>query len=98
MRRLLAEPPKEVRHELIGRLTRATLNLTDEYEPFTFVPRQPYFCPVCGAESDGEDRASTVLALEFENGEQVNLMAWTHRKCFETCEETEEPDEDLESH
>jgi len=36
-----------IKHEILGQLTRATINTTNDYELFASVPYQPYYCPVC---------------------------------------------------
>ncbi len=96
MRRLLSKPPKGFKYEVIGQLTRATINTTNDYEPFEFVPYRPYYCPVCGDDAGTEGHIAVILALEFTNGEKHNFVAWSHKKCFEECIETDEPDADLE--
>jgi hypothetical protein len=97
MRRLLSKPPKAFKYELIGQLTRATINATDDYKPFTFVPYQPHHCPVCGNDAGKEDgHIAVILALEFADGEKLNHVLYSHKKCFEECIETNEPDADLE--
>jgi hypothetical protein len=95
MRRLLAGEPKGIRHELIGNLTRTTINYSDEYEPWpTTLDGEPYICPICGIEI-GNDRLSTALSLEFEGRQSVDLMAWSHKECLYRCVETDEPDIDM---
>ncbi len=96
MRRLLSKPPKGIDYKVIGQISRATVNTTDDYEPFAFVPYQPYYCPVCGDDAGAEGHIAVVLALEFINGEKHNFVAWSHKKCFEECIETDESDADLE--
>lgn len=97
MRRLLRNPPKGFRHEVLGLLSRATINVTNDYEPFTFIPYQPHFCPVCGDDAGKEEgHLAVILALDFTSGEKFNHVVWSHKKCFEECIEINEPDADLE--
>lgn len=92
MRRLLPGEPKGFRHELIGRLTRTTISSSDEFEPYpTTLDGEPYVCPVCGIEI-GDDKLSTAVSVEFEDGQSVDYMAWSHNRCFDQCVETNEPD------
>lgn len=97
MRRLLSSPPKAVNYEVIGNLARATVNATKAWEPFTFVPRRPCSCPVCGEESGNiENRISTIVSLEFSDAPILDVITWSHPTCFESCVETDEPDRDIE--
>ncbi len=90
MRRLLSNPPKGFKCEIIGQLTRATINTTNEYKPFTFVPYRPYYCPVCGNEAGKEEgHTAIILALDFTSGEKHNFVGWSHEKCIEECIETD---------
>lgn len=96
MRRLLDQPPKGIRYELIGTLVRATLNPSNEYEPHAFEPYQPYYCPVCGEIADGtEGDPAGVLALEFEGGIKDDFVVWMHESCFSKCVPTDEPDVEI---
>jgi hypothetical protein len=93
MRRELKDPPKGIRHELLGKISRATLNPTDTVQPFDFVPYQPYYCPVCGGDSgQSNDRMAAILALEFEGGVKHDFPVWSHTECFNKCSDTGEPD------
>ena len=96
MRRILSKPPKGIRYEVVGHLSRATINTTNDYEPFTFVPYRPHYCPVCGDDAGVEGHLAVILALEFTSGEKLNHVVWSHKKCFDECVETDEPDADLE--
>ena len=97
MRKVLSDPPKRFRHELIGTLIRATLNECWDVRPFDFNPRDPHYCPVCGLEADlTPNRASTVLSLEFEEGTHYEFVVWTHADCFLKCDEVDEPPAELE--
>ena len=92
MRRLLSGEPKGFRHKLIGRLSRTTINSSDEFEPWpTTLNGEPYVCPICGIEIKGEG-LSTAVSVEFEDGQSVDYMAWSHSECFLQCVETDEPD------
>ena len=97
MRRLLSTPPKGIRYEIIGQLSRATINTTNDYELFAFVPYQPHYCPICGDDAGQvSGHIAAILALEFTNGENQNFVAWSHQKCLDECVEINEPDADLE--
>lgn len=97
MRRLLNKPPKGIKYEALGQLTRATINTTNDYSPIAKVPYEPQLCPVCGIDAGKDSRhLSVILALEFAAGEKYEFVFWAHKKCFEECIETDEPDADLE--
>ncbi len=97
MRRLLNKPPKGIKYEALGKLTRATINATNDYHPIASVLYEPQYCPVCGNDA-GKDSGhlSVILALEFAGGEKYEFVFWAHKKCIEECFETDEPDADLE--
>lgn len=97
MRRLLTSPPKGVRCEVVGNLTRATINASELFKPFSFTPYQPQPCPVCGEDAGKtEDHISTIISLEFSDAPILDLITWSHPECFETCVATDEPDRDME--
>jgi hypothetical protein len=97
MRRLLAEVPRGINCDVIGELTRTTVNKSENCEPFAFEPHRPYYCPVCGEDMEKvEPKVSTIVTLEFSNAEALDLITWAHPACIETCRETREPDRDLE--
>jgi hypothetical protein len=95
MRRLIDHPPK-FPHEVLGQLTRATINTTAEWEPFTFTPPSYDPCPVCGETAYPQDCISTILNLEFKSGTEYPFVLWSHKKCLYSCTETGEPDAELE--
>ena len=97
MRRLLNNSPKGFKHEVLGQITRATINATNDYEPFNSVPYEPHYCPICGNDAGKkEGHIAVILALEFTGGEKYEFVGWSHKRCFEECTETDEPDADLE--
>jgi hypothetical protein len=96
MRRLLNEAPKGFNYDVLGELTRATINATETCEPFAFDPYRPYYCPVCGEDAGAEGHISTILSLEYATGVTYDFVTWSHPECFERSIETDEPDRDLE--
>jgi len=97
MRRLLDSPPKDVRHELIGNLIRATINASELYKPFAFTPARPHACPVCGEDAGkAKDHIPTIISLDFSDAPTLDLITWSHRECSASCIETNEPDRNIE--
>jgi len=97
MRRLLKYPPKGINYQVIGTLTRSTVNRSACCEPFAFEPYQPYYCPVCGEDTEKADpKVSTIVSLEFSEADTLDLITWSHPECIEQCPETNEADRDLE--
>lgn len=97
MRRLLTNDPKGIRHEVVGQLSRATINASAGFRPVAFDPYQPYPCPVCGEDAGQSDNhVPTIVSLEFTDAPLLDLITWSHAECFAQCVETHELDRDME--
>jgi hypothetical protein len=96
MQRLLPHAPKGFKHEILGHLTRATLSVSKEYEPFDSGPGGLHYCPVCGDIADKNSGIAVVLFLRFADSQEYTFVGWAHPDCFKGCVLTDEPDADLE--
>lgn len=92
MRRLLYGPPKGFRLDLLSPVTRTTINISKEFQPFENTSNhEPFLCPICGAEI-GDEKVSTALSIECEGGQGFDFMTWSHQECFDKCVQTNDPD------
>jgi hypothetical protein len=53
----------------------------------------PEICPVCGSgQFNNGERLSALLMPCFKSGFQFLMGVWVHQFCFQSCQETNEPD------
>lgn len=85
-----ANPPDQK----FGKLVRVAICLWEpSAEQIQNMPPFPETCPVCGSDQfDESDRLSALLIPRFKSGFEFLMGVWVHQFCFQSCQETNEPD------